>query len=81
MLYLGNIPYEANEMEVMKFLSEGGFKPLRGKLNMDRETGKSKGCAFVQMSSIKEAERAIMELQGNQFQGREMAIRFKTNKA
>ena len=47
MLYLGNIPYEANEMEVMKFLSEGGFKPLRGKLNMDRETGKSKGCAFV----------------------------------
>lgn len=62
MLYLGNLPYEANEIQVMKFLSESGFKPLRGKLNFDRESGKSKGCAFVQMSSIKEAERAIHEL-------------------
>jgi RNA recognition motif-containing protein len=67
MLYLGNLPFDSNEMQVMKYLSESGFKPLRGKMNMDRDTGKSKGCAFVQMSSIKEAERAITELTGNHF--------------
>ena len=46
-LYMGNLSYEANEMQLMQFISEFGFKPLRAKLNLDKETGKSKGCAFV----------------------------------
>ena len=46
-LYMGNLSYGANEMELMQFINEFGFKPLRAKLNLDKETGKSKGCAFV----------------------------------
>ena len=66
-LYMGNLPYEADEMQLMSFISELGMKPMRARLNTDRETGKSRGCAFVQMSSLKEASAAIKILKGERF--------------
>ena len=66
-LYMGNLPYEADEMQLMSFISELGMKPMRARLNLDRETGKSRGCAFVQMSSLKEASAAIKILKGERF--------------
>lgn len=44
---MGNLSYEADEMQLMQFISEFGFKPMRARLNLDKETGKSRGCAFV----------------------------------
>lgn len=62
----------------MQFISEFGFKPLRAKLNLDKETGKSKGCAFVQMSSEFEAAQALKLLNQENFLGRDLAVRYKT---
>ena len=46
-LYMGNLSYDADEMQLMQFINEFGFKPMRARLNTDKETGKSRGCAFV----------------------------------
>ena len=51
---------------------------MRARMNTDKESGKSKGSAFIQMSSIEEATAAIKELNNEEFFGRQLAVRYKT---
>ena len=44
------------------------------KIIMDRETNRSKGFGFVEMSSEEEAEKAISTLQGTDYEGRQMNV-------
>ena len=76
-LYFGNINYEANENDLMEFVADLGFQPMRARMNLDKESGKSKGSAFIQMSSVEEASAAIKELNNEEFFGRQLAVRFK----
>lgn len=76
-LYFGNINYKANENDLMEFVADLGFQPLRARMNVDKESGKSKGSAFIQMSSVEEASCAIKELNNEEFFGRQLAVRFK----
>lgn len=76
-LYFGNINYEANESDLMEFVADLGFQPMRARMNLDKESGKSKGSAFIQMSSVEEASAAIKELNNEEFFGRQLAVRFK----
>lgn len=75
-IYVGNLSYKATEGEIQEVFSEYGTVK-RVQLLTDRETGRVRGFAFVEMSSDAEEESAIEALDGAEWMGRDM----KVNKA
>jgi RNA recognition motif-containing protein len=72
-LYVGNLPFSATEEEISaKFSSCGTVESA--KLITDRDTGRSKGFGFVEMSSDAEAQAAIDKLNGQDYGGRPMTV-------
>lgn len=72
-LYVGNLPYTITESELQEMFSEAG--PVESvKLITDRDTGRSKGFAFVEMSTDEAAERAIADFNGKKIEGRPMTV-------
>ena len=72
--------YRINEQEMMIFLKENGFNPLKAKL-LYKDDGTSKGCGFVQMNSDEEAASAVKKLNNFNFEGRSISIRMASNQA
>ena len=72
-LYVGNIPYSATEQVLTDTFGEYGTVES-AKIIMDRDSGRSKGFAFVEMSSDEEAQAAISKLNGNDWEGRAMTV-------
>jgi RNA recognition motif-containing protein len=72
-LYVGNLPYSASDEGLNdKF---GAFGTVESaKVITDRDTGRSKGFGFVEMSSDAEANAAIEGLNGKDFDGRPMQV-------
>jgi len=70
-IYVGNINYNATENELRELFSQYG-EVTSAKIIKDRETGRSRGFGFVEMSAG--AEDAIRELDGYQFQGRNLRV-------
>jgi RNA recognition motif-containing protein len=60
-LYVTNISFQATEEDMLKLFSVAG-KVKVIKLLTDLQTGKFKGCGFVEMATIKEAKEAIETL-------------------
>ena len=72
-LYVGNLPYSATENSVSeKFAGSGTVESC--KLISDRDTGRSKGFGFVEMATDAEAQAAIENLDGSDFDGRPMKV-------
>jgi RNA recognition motif-containing protein len=72
-LYVGNLPYSATEQGLTaKFAEHGTVESA--KLITDRDTGQSKGFAFVEMSRDSEANAAIAALNGVDYEGRPMKV-------
>ena len=72
-LYVGNLPFSATEEEITtKFAACGTVESA--KLITDRDTGRSKGFGFVEMSSDAEAQAAIQKLNGQDYGGRPMTV-------
>jgi len=74
-LYCGNLPYTATEEEVREIFSEGGRTVVDIHIVLDRDTGRPRGFAFVEMSTEEEALEAIEELDGRIFQGRALGVK------
>ena len=72
-LYVGNLPYSASEESLTSFFGQWGTVES-ARVIMDRETGRSKGFAFVEMSSDEEAAEAISKSDGQEFEGRAMRV-------
>lgn len=72
-LYVGNLPYSTNDKTLMDKFSQAGTVES-AKVITDRETGRSKGFGFVEMSSDEEAEAAISKFHGTEFEGRSMNV-------
>lgn len=72
-LYVGNLPYSANDQSLMDAFSECGSVQT-AKVIMDRDSGRSKGFAFVEMSTDAEAESAIARFNGAEWDGRAMNV-------
>ena len=75
-IYVGNLSYEVTKEDLEEVFSEYG-KIKRVHLPTDRETGRFRGFAFVEMSSDAEEEKAIETLDGATWLDREL----KVNKA
>ena len=72
-IYLGNLPYSATENSI-RDLFEGFGAVTTTKIVTDKFTGASRGFGFVEMPNDDEAQKAIAELNGNEFQGRKMVV-------
>ena len=72
-IYLGNLPYNINEDELMELFEEYG-NVSTVKLITDKFTGKSKGFGFVEMPSDDDAKKAIEELNGKEVKGRNITV-------
>lgn len=71
-LYVGNLPWTATEEDLQTLFSTVG-EVQSASLILDRETRRSRGFAFVEMNQA-DAERAISQLNGKDFQGRDLRI-------
>lgn len=72
-LYVGNLPYGVTEDQLREtFAAYGEVESV--KVITDRETGQSKGFAFVEMPNNSEADVAIKTLNGSQLSGRAMKV-------
>lgn len=72
-LYVGNLPFSVQEQELKDFFSKYG-SVTNVQLISDRETGRSKGFGFVELSNHDEAKSAIQELNGKDFGGRAIIV-------
>mgnify|MGYP004701592387 CR=1 FL=1 len=79
-IYIGNLSYKVRENDLQGVLEEYG-KVDSCKIVKDRETGKSKGFGFAEMSDDAAATKAIEELNGAEFDGRTMVVKEARPKA
>jgi RNA recognition motif-containing protein len=73
-IYIGNLNYRVREPELKQILEEYGTVNSV-KLIVDRDTNRSKGFAFVEMPHNNEATTAISELNGAEYEGRQMVVK------
>lgn len=72
-IYVGNLPYSANEEDVTGLFA--AFGPVeRVKIILDRETGRSKGFAFVTLGDQSQLQAAIEAINGFEYQGRTLRV-------
>jgi RNA recognition motif-containing protein len=72
-LYVGNLPYSATETSLREAFSANGTVDSVTVIT-DRDTGQSKGFAFVEMASDGEAQRAMQALNGTTLDGRQIKV-------
>jgi RNA recognition motif-containing protein len=72
-LYVGNLAFQTTETEIQDAFSQVGTV-TEVKLVLDRETGRSRGFAFVSMGSDAEAQKAIAEMNGRNLDGRDLRV-------
>jgi RNA recognition motif-containing protein len=75
-IYVGNLSYQATEDDLLEVFADYGTVK-RVALPIDRDTGKKRGFAFVELTEDAHEELAIAELDGTEWMGRQL----KVNKA
>jgi RNA recognition motif-containing protein len=72
-IYVGNLPFDTTEDQLRQAF-EGFGQVSEVNVVMDRETGRPRGFAFVEMSTASEANAAITGLNGQDFNGRALNV-------
>jgi cold-inducible RNA-binding protein len=72
-LYVGNLPYSAGEDDLRELFGTVGNVDTVSVV-MDRETGRARGFAFVEMASDEDAQNAIAKLHDHPFGGRPLTV-------
>ena len=72
-LYIGGLPYSVDSDQLSELLAPYGTVTSANVIT-DRMTNTSRGFGFVEMSSPEEAQKAIAELDGKDFQGRRLTV-------
>jgi RNA recognition motif-containing protein len=72
-LYVGNLTYSTTDADLQRLFSPHG-QIQSAQVVMDRDTGRSKGFGFVEMSSDEEAQAAIAALNGKDEGGRALTV-------
>ncbi|MEM6398791.1 MAG: RNA-binding protein [Cyanobacteria bacterium P01_D01_bin.116] len=78
-MYVGNLSYRATEADLRAVFTDYG-EVTRVVLPTDRETGRMRGFAFVDMETYEQANAAIEELDGAEWMGRSIKVRFAKSK-
>ena len=72
-IYIGNLSFQATEDDIREIFTEYGTVK-RVSLPTDRETGRKRGFAFVEMDTETEEDAAIEDLDGAEWMGREIRL-------
>ena len=72
-IYVGNLGYETTNVDLERLFSQ--FGTVRSaEVVMERDTSRSKGFGFVEMSSDQEADAALSTLNGKEYGGRRLTV-------
>ena len=72
-LYIGNLSFDTTQQDLEQLFGEVGTVESANLIE-DRDTGRSRGFAFVEMSSDEEAQNAISQFNGKEVDGRELKV-------
>ncbi len=72
-LYVGNLPFSATEQQLADMFAQSGTVES-AKIITDRDSGRSKGFGFIEMSSDAEAQAAISKFNGMDMGGRPLTV-------
>ncbi|MBI51150.1 MAG: RNA-binding protein [Chloroflexi bacterium] len=72
-IYVGNISYNSTEDDLREAFGQYG-EVTAVRVITDRDTGRSKGFGFVEMSDDDQAREAMQALDGNDFMGRDIKV-------
>lgn len=73
-LFVGNLSFDTTETSLKSAFAAGGHPVVSATVVSDRTTGRSRGFAFVEMSSAEGAAAAIAALDGKQVEGRALRV-------
>tara|TARA_Y100000588_G_C13658375_1_gene670995 strand:- start:201 stop:446 length:246 start_codon:yes stop_codon:yes gene_type:complete len=78
-IFVGNLNFRTSEDELQAHFEQ--FGPVSSaRIIQDRATQRSRGFGFVEMENTADGERAISELNGKEFKGRELRVNVATQK-
>jgi len=72
-LFVGNLSFETNELQLRDLFAQLG-QVQDVKVVTDRESGRSRGFAFIDMISAEDADKAISEFNGRELDGRTLRV-------
>ena len=72
-LYVGNLSFQTTSQDLQDFFAQAGTVESASVIS-DRDTGQSKGFAFVEMSTDEEAAAAIEQFNGKELDGRMLRV-------
>ena len=72
-LYVGNLPFETSEADLQTLFEQSGAVETVNVIR-DRDTGRARGFAFVEMASAADAQNAIAQLNEKPFGGRNLTV-------
>lgn len=72
-LYVGGLSYNTSEQGLRDYFAQAGSVDSATVI-MDRDSGRSKGFGFVEMSSEQEAQKAIQQFNGQELDGRRLNV-------
>jgi RNA recognition motif-containing protein len=72
-LYVGNLSFDTTQQDLEKLFAEIGTVTSTNIIE-DRETGRPRGFGFVEMSSKEDGQNAIAQLNGKEFDGRQLKV-------
>jgi len=73
-LFVGNLSYRANEQDIFDFFTRQGYAADNVSVIRDRQTGESRGFAFVEINDDDTADRAVGGCNGQELMGRKLVI-------
>src|SRR5919204_3402993 len=73
-LFVGNLPYSANETDVQNFFSQAGYPVDNVDVMRDRFSGEARGFAFVEINDEAAAQQAVQNCNGRDLMGRALVI-------
>ena len=72
-LYVGNLAFQTSSEDLQQLFAQSGTVESASVVE-DRDTGRSRGFGFVEMSSKEEGEAAIAQFNGNDLNGRNLTV-------
>ena len=78
-LFIGSLSYKLTDSDLQELFEKFG-EVVSAKVITDRDTGRSRGFGFVEMSNEGDADKAIEELNGSDVDGRTIVVKKAHNK-